>query len=73
LRRDERRDQWASTDRKSTDWAGIFKSYFWIDRAAGVGGVFMTQILPFFDAGVVELLEAFEFATYAQVGAAVLR
>jgi methyl acetate hydrolase len=55
------------------DWAGIFNSYFWIDRAAGVGGVFMTQILPFFDAGVVELLEAFELATYAQVGAAVLR
>jgi methyl acetate hydrolase len=55
------------------DWAGIFNSYFWIDRAAGVGGVFMTQILPFFDAGVVDLLEAFELATYAQVGAAVLR
>jgi CubicO group peptidase (beta-lactamase class C family) len=53
------------------DWAGIFNSYFWIDRAAGVGGVFMTQILPFFDAGVVELLERFELAAYAQVGAAV--
>jgi methyl acetate hydrolase len=53
------------------DWAGIFNSYYWIDRAAGVGGVFMTQILPFFDPGVVELLAGFELATYAQVGAAV--
>jgi hypothetical protein len=34
---------------------------------------FHEQILPFFDADVVELLEAFELATYAQVGAAVLR
>jgi hypothetical protein len=31
----------------------------------------MTQILPFFDAGVVKLLTGFELATYAQVGAAV--
>jgi methyl acetate hydrolase len=53
------------------DWAGIFNTYYWIDRAVGVGGVFMTQILPFFDAGVVELLEGFELAAYAQVGAAV--
>lgn len=53
------------------DWAGIFNSFYWIDRAAGVGGVFMTQILPFFDAGVIELLAEFELATYAQVGAAV--
>jgi methyl acetate hydrolase len=53
------------------DWAGIFNSFYWIDRAAGIGGVFMTQILPFFDAGVVELLTAFELASYAQVGAAV--
>jgi CubicO group peptidase (beta-lactamase class C family) len=53
------------------DWAGIFNSYFWIDRAAGAAGVFMTQILPFFDARVVELLAGFEIAVYAQLGAAV--
>jgi methyl acetate hydrolase len=51
------------------DWAGLFNSYFWIDRAAGVGGVLMTQVLPFFDAGVVELLVGFEQAVYAAVGA----
>jgi methyl acetate hydrolase len=52
------------------DWAGLFNSYFWVDRAAGVGGVLLTQVLPFFDAGVVELLVAFEQAVYAEVGAA---
>ncbi len=51
------------------DWAGLFNSYFWVDRAAGVGGVLMTQVLPFFDARVVELLVGFEQAVYAAVGA----
>ena len=31
-------------------WSGIFNTYYWIDRTAGVGGVIMTQVLPFFDA-----------------------
>ena len=51
------------------DWAGLFNSYFWVDRAAGVGAVLLTQVLPFFDAGVVELLVGFEQAVYAAVGA----
>jgi CubicO group peptidase (beta-lactamase class C family) len=53
------------------DWAGIFNTYYWIDRAANVGGLLMTQVLPFFDARVVEALLAFEVGVYAQVGAAV--
>lgn len=53
------------------DWAGIFNTYYWIDRAAGVGAVIMTQILPFFDDRVIEALLGFEAAVYAQVGAAV--
>lgn len=52
-------------------WSGIFNTYYWIDRAAGVGGVIMTQVLPFFDAKIVEAAFAFEAAVYAQVGAAV--
>lgn len=52
------------------DWAGIFNCYYWIDRAAGVGGAIMTQVLPFFDAAIVEALLAFEVAVYAQVGSA---
>jgi methyl acetate hydrolase len=50
------------------DWAGLFNSYFWVDRAAGVGAVLLTQVLPFFDGRVVELLVAFEQAVYAAVG-----
>lgn len=52
------------------DWAGIFNCYYWIDRAAGVGGALMTQVLPFFDAAIIETLLAFEVAVYAQVGLA---
>ena len=53
------------------DWAGVFNSYYWIDRTRGVGGVLMTQLLPFFDLRVIETLMGFEMAVYAQVGAAV--
>jgi methyl acetate hydrolase len=52
------------------DWAGLFNTYYWIDRATGVGGAIMTQVLPFFDQAIVEALLGFEVAVYAQVGAA---
>jgi methyl acetate hydrolase len=52
------------------DWAGVFNSYYWIDRSKGIGGVLMTQLLPFFDMRVVETLMGFEMAVYRQVGAA---
>ena len=55
----------------TADWAGIFNSYYWIDRKKGIGGVLMTQMLPFFDARVVETLIGFETAVYQQVGAVV--
>ncbi len=51
------------------DWAGIFNCYYWIDRAAGVAGAFLTQVLPFFDARIVEQAFGFEAAVYAAVGA----
>jgi len=57
--------------RGTGDWAGIFNSYYWIDRSKGIGGVLMTQVLPFFDMPVVETLMGFEMAVYQQVGAAV--
>jgi methyl acetate hydrolase len=49
------------------DWAGIFNTYYWIDRSAGIGGLFMTQVLPFYDAKIVDTLLGFETAVYAQV------
>ncbi|MFT3819046.1 MAG: serine hydrolase domain-containing protein [Rubrivivax sp.] len=56
--------------RGTGDWAGVFNSYYWIDRSKGIGGVLMTQILPFFDPRVIETLIGFETAVYQQVGAA---
>lgn len=53
------------------DWAGVFNSFYWIDRSKGIGGVLMTQLLPFFDMPVIETLMGFEMAVYQQVGAAV--
>lgn len=55
----------------TADWAGIFNSYYWIDRTRGIGGVLMTQVLPFFDMPVIETLMGFEMAVYQQVGAVV--
>ncbi|MFM0646978.1 serine hydrolase [Paraburkholderia bryophila] len=55
----------------SGDWAGVFNSFYWIDRAKGIGAVLMTQLLPFFDMPVIETLIGFETAVYQQVGAAV--
>jgi methyl acetate hydrolase len=47
------------------DWAGLANCYYWIDRATGVAGVILTQVLPFFDARVVETALGFEQAVYA--------
>jgi len=51
------------------DWAGLFNCYFWIDRTAGVAGAFLTQVLPFFDARIVEQSIGFEAMVYAEVDA----
>ncbi|OBB77125.1 serine hydrolase [Mycobacterium sp. 852014-52144_SCH5372336] len=55
----------------SADWSGLFNSFFWIDRAAGVGAVIATQLLPFFDDTMVKTILGFEAAVYAELGAAV--
>jgi methyl acetate hydrolase len=47
------------------NWAGLCNSYFWIDHASGIAATLMTQILPFFDDGVVQALLGFEAAVYA--------
>jgi CubicO group peptidase (beta-lactamase class C family) len=52
------------------DWAGLFNSYYWVDPATGITAAIFTQLLPFFDARMVETLMQFEMGVYAQVGAA---
>ena len=53
----------------SGDWGGLFNCAYWIDRASGVTGVFLTQVLPFYDARIVETTAGFELGVYADVGA----
>jgi methyl acetate hydrolase len=48
----------------SLTWAGIYNSYYWIDPSRGVAGVFLSQILPFYDSAAVALSQAFESAVY---------
>lgn len=49
----------------SLAWAGIFNSYYWIDPAKGVGGVFMSQLSPFGDAGALGCFGALERMAYS--------
>ena len=48
-------------------WAGIYNTYFWIDRENALCAVLMTQILPFYDDDVIQLLEQFETAVYSSL------
>ena len=53
----------------SGDWAGLLNCYYWIDRTTGVAVAFLTQVLPFFDAGIVETVQAIEQSIYAGIPA----
>jgi len=59
-------DETAPTGRSAGGlaWAGLSNCYFWIDPAVQVGGVYMTQILPFADAKSLPLFLEFETAVY---------
>jgi len=59
-------EQQAPTGRSagSLAWGGLANSYFWIDPAKGIGGAYLTQILPFADEKSLPLFEAFEKTAY---------
>ena len=48
----------------SLAWAGLANTYFWIDRAKGVGGVYLSQVLPFADKKSLPLFAGFETEVY---------
>jgi methyl acetate hydrolase len=48
----------------SLAWAGLANTYFWIDRTKRVSGVFLSQVLPFYDDTAVDLLTKFEAEVY---------
>ena len=50
----------------SLAWAGIFNSYYWIDPTNGIGGVMMSQLAPFGDAGALGFLGAVERTAYGR-------
>jgi methyl acetate hydrolase len=49
---------------RSLTWGGLANTYFWIDPAKGIGGVYVTQILPFADRKSLPLFYQFETAVY---------
>ena len=52
----------------SLSWAGLFNSYYWIDPHKKVTGLVMMQLLPFFDALALQVLDGFETQVYRQLG-----
>jgi methyl acetate hydrolase len=48
----------------SLAWAGLANCFFWIDPKKGVGGVYLTQVLPLADKKSLPLYFEFEKAVY---------
>jgi CubicO group peptidase (beta-lactamase class C family) len=49
----------------SLAWAGLANTYFWLDPTLNVGGVILTQLLPFADGQALELFSKFESGVYS--------
>jgi hypothetical protein len=43
-------------------------TYYWIDQREGVGGVYMSQVLPFADVKALPHFYAFEKSVYDSAG-----
>jgi CubicO group peptidase (beta-lactamase class C family) len=48
----------------SLAWAGLANTFFWIDPTQRLTGVFLTQILPFFDHKAIKLFRDYEATVY---------
>ncbi|WP_182792162.1 serine hydrolase [Paracoccus sp. MC1854] len=53
----------------SLAWAGLRNTFFWIDRENDIGGVWMSQLLPFVDEKTLQAFTDFESAYYNVAGA----
>lgn len=49
----------------SSGWAGVANTHWWVDPAAGLAGVLVTQTMPFFEPPLAAAYAAFERAVYA--------
>ena len=45
-------------------WAGLYNTYFWIDRDKGISAVLLTQMLPFGDPEALKVVDDFDRAVY---------
>jgi methyl acetate hydrolase len=48
----------------SLAWAGLANTYYWVDPTKRLGGVILTQVLPFADPTVLDLFATWETAVY---------
>ncbi|RLL46820.1 class A beta-lactamase-related serine hydrolase [Oceanobacillus piezotolerans] len=48
----------------SLSWAGLGNTFFWIDPTSRITAVILTQLLPFADQRVLDLLDKFEAKIY---------
>lgn len=48
----------------SLTWGGLYNTFFWIDPKNEISGVFITQILPFFDPETIDVYKNFEKLIY---------
>jgi methyl acetate hydrolase len=48
----------------SYTWAGIFNTHFWVDPKKEIGVVFLTQVLPFYNATNMDVMLRFERLIY---------
>lgn len=51
----------------SGDWSGLCNCYYWLDRTSDVAGAFLTQVLPFYDAQVLQPALEAEQAVYSEI------
>jgi methyl acetate hydrolase len=54
----------------SLSWGGLANTYFWIDPTVKIGGLMMTQVIPFADPTILKAYRAFERAVYEELAGA---
>ena len=54
----------AGRPKGTVSWAGLFNSFFWIDRQNGLCATIATQFMPFCDSKAITMLTRFEQAIY---------
>jgi CubicO group peptidase (beta-lactamase class C family) len=52
----------------SYGWSGLYNTHFWCDPARGLGVIFLSQLLPFYDTPTMRALQGFEELVYRHLG-----